>query len=65
MYAVSAGHGMGTRPGVRAEELKSWLARLGLSESAIKAVLTIPPNESITVEVAEPDEGEDRWAKAS
>ena len=64
-YAVSAGYGMGTRPGVMAAELKNWLSRLGLGESAISTVLSIAANESITVEVADPDELRDSWAKAS
>ncbi len=64
VYAVSGGHGMGTRPGVKAGELKNWLERLGLSGSAIATVLSIPPNESVTVEVADTGGEEDRWAKA-
>ncbi len=62
-YAVSTGYGMGTRPGVKAEELQRWLAELGVSPAAIAEVLNITPNESITVEIA--DEEAPPRAKAS
>ncbi len=65
VYAVSAGYGMGTRPGVSAEELRTWLAKLGLEPLMIEKVLSISPNESITLEVADSDEQERPWAKAS
>ncbi len=56
IFAVSTGSGMGTRCGVKAGELRTWLSRLGMGEAAISVVLNIPPNASVTVEMSDQDE---------
>jgi hypothetical protein len=53
LYSVNVEYGTGTRPGVKAADLRRWLRELGVSEAAIAAVLAIAPHESITLEVAD------------
>jgi hypothetical protein len=53
----------GTRPGIKAHELKHWLLDLGVSDSIISVVLDIAPSESITIDI--PDSQRSQYRKAS
>ncbi len=55
LYMVGAGSG--TRA-LKADALRRWLQELGAGDSAIAAVLEIPPGESVSVEL--PDQQDSR-----